>query len=290
MKLLIIALILISILISICMYIYTYKEKNTFPRMSLENINKNIRKRKNRVVVSFSTIPSRVKYIPKVIEEILKQNFQPDAIYVCVPYYSKRLKKQYILPVFEDMGDNVKIVRGTDYGPATKLLGCIPHENDPNTMIITIDDDQKYTPDIFKYLVSYGEEYPDSVISFDASDKNFGALGCPKTRNYQSPASFYAEGFSGVLYRRGFISEKMINYFENNLSKDCFVSDDLTISTWMEIQGKSRKKICDIGSPSKIKEDIDENDALHRLDRNGVYTICHKEMMELIKSNETQPF
>lgn len=277
-------LLLICIILYIVLrYIQLPLKKDTFIRMSAKDIEKKAKQTKTRIAVSFSTIPSRVEFIPNVVEEINKQSLKPDVIYACVPHYSKRLEKEYELPDFGYLGDNVRIVRCEDFGPATKLLGCVPYEDDPDTIIITIDDDQKYHKDVFKTLTGYGEEYPDSVCSFRALSKDLTSAICPAFKNIKSPKSFYIEGFGGVLYRRRFISPEMYSYFQHNLSKDCFVSDDLVISTWLEIEGIPRKKLCDILNVTGTKSEIDKNDALHRADREGVYSRCHKEMVELEK-------
>lgn len=273
---------ILLLILYICLrFMYLPSSKDTFERMTRKEIEQKVEQRNNRVVVSFSTIPSRIKYVPKVIEEINKQSFHPDVIYACIPYYSKRLQEEYIIPDFGDLGDNVRIVRGEDFGPATKLLGCIPYENDPETIIITIDDDQTYARNTLQTLVAYGEKYPNSVCSFHAMGKDLGVVRCPMRKNINHPGIYYIEGFGGVLYRRKFVTEEMIDYFENDLSRDCFMSDDLVISTWMEIQGIPRKKLCDILNVRGTKGEIDKNNALHREDRKGVYSKCHKEMLEL---------
>jgi len=244
-----------------------------------------------RVVVSFTTIPTRVKYVRSVIEELKKQTLQPDAIYVNIPYYSKRLKVPYVWPEDAKLPPNVKVVRGEDYGPATKLLGAIREEKDPGTIVITIDDDHYYHPDTIKALVFYGTKFPDKVVSFRSLGPDLTPTSC--VNQYQivgPPRAFFAEGFSGVLYRRGFVSEEMINYFKE-ICDDCFVSDDLVISTWMEILGHERIKICDF-SNSHINQEIDANNALHRENRWGVYPNCHRKMVELLfsKTNKSGNF
>lgn len=236
-----------------------------------------------RVVVSFSTIPSRIQYIPAVIRKLQKQSFQPDMIYVNVPYHSKRLNRDYILPEDLDLGPKVQIIRCEDYGPATKLLGSISKEKDPNTAMITIDDDQDYDPDTLKTLVAYSIKYPNNVIAFRTLDSDLERTPCPTNKNIKTPEAFYAEGFAGVLYKRSFISNEMLEYFQN-ISPDCFVSDDLVLSTWMDIQGYDRIKICEFQNTSTDVV-IDANDALHRDKRKKVYDNCSKEMDRLRSLN-----
>ena len=238
-----------------------------------------------RVVVSFSTIPSRTKYIKNVLQKLKNQTLQPDMVYICIPYYSKRLKTKYILSENIDFNDNITISRTDDYGPATKLLGCLNYENDPNTAIITIDDDQNYHPDTIKTLVSYSIYFPDKVCAFRTLTQDLYGTYCPEKSNITNPDAYYVEGFAGILYRRKFISDDMFEYF-HNLSKNCFVSDDLVISSWMEINGIDRLKICDYQNVD-TDEIIDSNNALHREKRDLVYSGCLKEMKILIYRKES---
>lgn len=239
-----------------------------------------------RVVVSFTTIPSRVKYIPTVIERLKQQSLRPDITYVCIPHYSNRKNMKYDVPEGLDFGPKVKIVRCEDYGPATKLLGCIPYESDPNTMIITIDDDQKYPIDTIKYLVGYAEKYPDHRMSYSTLSEPHTSSKCYGGISTTGPNVKYMEGFSAPLYRRKHVITEMIDYFEKQShdysekqSHDCFVSDDLTISTWLNMQNVKMIRICG-GMHPNIDFDIDKN-ALHRENRKGAYEKCSKEMLKL---------
>lgn len=238
----------------------------------------------SRVVISFSTIPARIKYIDTVIGRLLQQSFLPDTIYICIPYFSKRKHVAYEIPEWllnkYDSDSIVRIVRCEDYGPATKLMGCIPFEVNPETIIITIDDDQIYAKDTIKTLIRYSNEYPDRCISgsgFYSVSSRYPLCYVLPGYNPTSPIVNYIEGFSTVLYRRGFISKEMLDYFNSNaLSKSCFMSDDLTISTWLRKQGIQFFIACDIERSTDT--DIDIVTPLHQEDRDDVYKTCGLEL------------
>lgn len=274
--------IFVFIILCIILLLIFNKLSNTQLIERIELQKRNYESERPRVVLSFTTIPSRTQYIQNVINKIKKQSFQPDMIYVNIPYYSKRLKKKYILPKNLDLGPNVQIIRCKDYGPATKLLGTIQKEKDKNTTIITIDDDQTYHPDTLKTLVSYSIKNPDNVIAFRGLGLDLKYTSCSNVSHVKSPKKvFYVQGYGGVLYKRGFISEEMIEYFQN-ISPDCFVSDDLVLSTWMEIQGYDRILVCDFPKPYRDTV-IDSNDALRKNNRDEVYNKCSIEMMNILK-------
>ena len=242
----------------------------------------------NNFVVSFTTIPSRLKFIPDIIDKLKKQTFQPTKIYVSIPYFSIRKNTEYKIPDNWNFDDNIIIVRSDDYGPGTKLLGCIPHVNDPETMIITIDDDITYDDNTFEILVNHGVKYPKSVICFNGLNDRMVGFEC---KNTDIASGLYGiQGFGGVLYRRKFISDNMLKYFENLFTDiDCFVSDDLTISKWLHIQNINIIKICDyIHDHVKVDTKIDRFDALHTDNRDNSYKKCQQNLTLL--DDESDPY
>lgn len=242
----------------------------------IKKVRKNI-KPTSKVVVSFSTIPERVQYLNLVVKRLLSQSLKPDMIYVCIPYYSHRSKKMYPEFTLHNF-PNVTLVRCNDFGPATKLLGCIPFESSPETMIITIDDDRIYKPDMIQKLVNNAETYKNCAVGYNALDKNLISTVCHPTKNLKDPYIHYLEGFGGVLYRRKFITDEMIEFY-NNLSPECFLSDDLTISGWLDKNNICRIRICE---KSQIQDDdIDDKKPLHKQARKHVYDICHQEMKNI---------
>ena len=272
-----------SIILSIYIFMHVYNFKNQLERLNSEDY-KEI-KNKPRVVVSFTTIPSRVKHLHQTLDKLKKQTLKPDTIYVNIPYFSVRLRKKYNL---NDIGmytpdSNVVLNRCRDYGPATKLLGCLEHEKDPNTIIITIDDDQDYKSHVFETLALYSMKYKGKIVAFNTLTKNLLPTICPFTKNTKTPNAYILEGFGGVGYRRSFISDDIIDYFKDiHHNMDCFLSDDLTLSTWMRIKGYDIVKICGYKNRDTMKN-IDINDALHRESREKVYKYCNADMKKLLK-------
>lgn len=112
---------------------------------------------KMRVVVSLSTIPSRVKYLSEAIESLLKQSYSIDRIYINLPYRSLRENVEYPLLEEDFLDPRVTILRCEDRGPITKLYPVLDVENDPQTIIITVDDDIHYPQDRIQTLVDWAE-------------------------------------------------------------------------------------------------------------------------------------
>ena len=243
----------------------------------------------DKLVVSTTTIPSRLQFINEIIENMYNQTFRPDYMYVNIPYIGKRSGKPYDNELVEQIDTKngwVKIVRGEDLGPATKLLGSLFLEKDPNTMIITVDDDQIYDNDIIQLLVNRGEENPNSALGTRGLYGNLGGRErCkPKTIYEKSPQIGYLEGFGGVLYRRKFFDFDILNYYKKDITKECFLSDDLVISNYLKKKGIERIRIC-TRHRRKDNKKVDLHDALHRESRKEAYDKCSSELsIEILKT------
>ena len=110
-----------------------------------------------RVVVSLTTIPSRIDQIAPTLCSILSQTRRVDMIRLNLPYISLKGDK-YVIPDQLKGLENVKIFRiKKDLGPSTKLLPTSLDEN-PNTKIIIIDDDMIYGSRLVETLVDIFKE------------------------------------------------------------------------------------------------------------------------------------
>lgn len=193
-----------------------------------------------RVVVSFSTLPSRVGNIPKVVNSILQNTIVPDIIYINIPKFSKRENKEYIID------ENIKDMKGiknnekikfnfidTDYGPVTKLYPTLLAENDPETIIICVDDDKEYDPWTIEHLLNASEFFKDSCICVSGWNYiNLKFIALPITinvPNYVKKVDIL-QCYNGVLYKRKFFQDDFQKYL--NL-KCCFTTDDIMISKYL---------------------------------------------------------
>lgn len=103
-------------------------------------------KPKSRVVVSLTTMPRDVDHLDEVLYSISNQTVQPDVIYVNLPVRNRRNGQPYIVPDWLETFPKVQVLRPeTDYGPLTKLFPALEAENDPDTIIVTFDDDKVCT-------------------------------------------------------------------------------------------------------------------------------------------------
>lgn len=197
-----------------------------------------------KVIVSVTTIPSRWDLLKKAVDSLVAQRFKPDHIYVVVPRTSKREGTPYNVPVWLKGHPRVEILDiETDFGPASKLLGPLSLNLDPDTIIVTFDDDSEYEEHVLEKLVDRAIRYPGAAIGF--SGINVERL--IKTGEYElvyeqfgrrpqdpTPANVI-EGYCGVAYRAGFFDAGVVGTL--GYPEDVFFVDDFWFSGYLAKKG-----------------------------------------------------
>lgn len=203
---------------------------------------------KYRVVVTLTTTPLRIPFLRETLNSLNDQTLRPSAIYLNVPYFSKRFNVSYEVPEELKTMENLYIRRSDDYGPGTKILPTILDENDPDTLIITVDDEYKYPRYLVEDLVAAQVSNPNAAFGYagqiieqeDLSPVGLVVLSVDDGDFKRSVAGVdIIEGFLGAIYRRSFFDiEKLIPP-----SSPCISTDDIWISGYLASQGIPRIKL-----------------------------------------------
>jgi hypothetical protein len=231
----VITLILIFIAIAIAITI-TWSQK--------EKLN-NVLPLQEKVIVSLSTSPKRISKIEPVINNILEQTLVPDAIVLNLPIVFKRNNSKFTLPL-PTFTQHSKILVNfvDDIGPITKVLPTAKLYSDPETIIISIDDDIIYPKNRIQELVETAIKYPNAVVTSSEVVKEE-----------------LVEGWRGVLYRQ----KHLINFPIQDIKdfpRQCYLGDDLIISNYLK-----KNNVPIIYIPSKVPIPLqygEEEDALHK--------------------------
>lgn len=192
-----------------------------------------------RVVVSLSTIPTRVPYLHRIINQLQNQTYPIDKIYLNIPYYSNREKREYP-PLPDNLNlKNVQVIRCEDRGPITKLYPVLQYETHDDTIIITLDDDVSYIPTRVETLVKWCRLYPNSALAATGYIignwyNYFGHIECPEKITTVS----IIEGYSGCAYRRKFFNTDLLDY--SGAPKESYYHDDVWISGYLALQNIDR--------------------------------------------------
>jgi hypothetical protein len=180
----------------------------------------------SKLVVSLTTIPSRVSYLSGTIESLLAQNTRPDAIELNVPKTYRRPEFGTLDTTLLPEGLDVHVIE-SDFGPATKILPTVERYRDQDALLVYCDDDFCYDPDWLTRLTETAARHPDAVIAdrWRSSLKwenherwkgrgpgyrlrraaSFGQWRPMRASGY---APDIAEGMGGVLIRPHFVDEE----------------------------------------------------------------------------------
>src|SRR5258708_7949627 len=110
-----------------------------------------------RVVATLTTLPDRYDLLRNTLKSIV---FQVDVVYLTLPLRAKRLNQEYP-PLPDDITTMCRVIRTEfDYGPIMKLYGALLHERDPTTLIISVDDDIIYPPNLVASFLRRHQEHP----------------------------------------------------------------------------------------------------------------------------------
>lgn len=207
---------------------------------------------KKELWVSLTTIPSRLSRIHLTLESIKNQTLKPDRINLCIPEICKKENCEYNLPntILNDPLINIVKCK-KDYGPATKLLGSLEICGNPETIIITVDDDIIYDTKLVERLYEYSKTNPNSAIGFcgwniedllESKEVFYNKLMYEEKCNFKNGTTVdILEGWRGVLYKTSFFDMNIFNY--SNAPKSSYFVDDVWISGNLKIRGIERKII-----------------------------------------------
>jgi hypothetical protein len=231
-----------------------------------------------RVVVSLTTSPKRITELRETLDSVTTaQTLKPDLVYLNIPEKFGRTGETYTIPEFLSSGvayPSVKVNRiGEDEGPITKLTPALRAESDPETLIVIIDDDIVYEPQILEKMVTAYRKNPGAVVSNKCD--SIGIIRKP----IAGDRCHVVEGWGGILFPRGAFKDDFWPYLKTALANKnpCFTADDYVISNYLEKHGVTRVKLA--SEPKIMNYGLGE-DALFKMDGNGSdrYDKCMKYM------------
>lgn len=118
------------------------------------------------VVVSLTTIPSRMRAIYPTLRSLLDQTMPPSQIYLALPPYSRRERRGYQVPDRIRRQPRVTVLEtARDWGPATKLIPVLDHlAGKPDARVVIVDDDNVYPRTFIETLVRHGDALPGAAL------------------------------------------------------------------------------------------------------------------------------
>jgi hypothetical protein len=178
------------------------------------------------IVISITSLPSRIGRIRPCLESLLSGSVRPDKILIPLPAYSVRQGCTYSLPDFLRSDDFcnqiIEIVPvDRDWGPGTKLIGAL-NAIPPACYLVLADDDVQYRRNFIEGIIN--AQMRDHSASYSYYTYRAGGLtvgqGCDGF-SFWSPNVFDVTSFAKK------------HVYETNL----FFHDDFWISFYLASKG-----------------------------------------------------
>ena len=227
---------------------------------------------KHEVSTTMPTSPQRLKKLRAVLATLDVENLSN--IYIVLPRRYGRKDEVYAqkdIDVVKKFSPLVQIVRTKkDYGPLTKMLPVLRKTKDRKAILISIDDDVAYPMGMVNEMIFQKVvKHPNAVIEGGASFfrrkdiRGFQDLW-PEKHKKRKPHTDLVEGWEAVAYNRKLTDTAQMEQIAD-LSRNCYLSDDLVISFVLAKKNITRVTIDNRYSFNPHPYDYGtEADALHR--------------------------
>ena len=163
----------------------------------------------SKIWVSLTTTPKRIAHVRTVIDSLLAQSKKADTIILNIPNIFFRSNEGYTIPedieALEKEG-KIAINRCNDFGPATKLIPSLSLVEEPDDIIITVDDDHIYPNEMVESLANAMEQNPNCACG--GSGSIIFNFQTNPVRGDNVPV-IILEGYAGIAYRRSFFKHNL---------------------------------------------------------------------------------
>ena len=192
---------------------------------------------KRKVIISLTTIPSRINNLKPTLASLLNSTQRVDNIYLNIPYYSCKGEK-YKIPKWLERCRNIKINRAEkDYGPGTKLIPVLKKEK--KTIIIVVDDDVIYGSKMVEnYISTFYKRREKDALTIFGSYIHKGRIDSeyPSFLQYRGPGYVgILKGHDSFLVTPEMFPKEVFNFKKG--PKECFWVDDVWFSGWLKYNG-----------------------------------------------------
>ena len=230
-----------------------------------------------KIVVSFTTSPTRINKCGPMINSILGQSRKADLFILNIPEEFARTGETYVVPKYIRKSLTVNRI-AVDYGPATKIIPAVlylrEHADvyDPeHTRIIYLDDDIAYPKKMIEAYEKMIQQSDNNVWTSTGFD--FMNMQLDGKRAHKDTATI-AEGYGSVCVKLNTFGDDFMEYmtiYTANDNQICRLSDDVILSNYYHrrniginiINIPGFLSINDIWQEQKILDYGNEADALH---------------------------
>ena len=198
-------------------------------------------RREHHIVVSLTSFPARFNTLHFALRSIFNQSMPPDLVFLCLTNQEVKNESELPASVLELKNYGLQIFFADDnLKPHNKY--CYAMRSYPNSLIITVDDDNMYDKNLVLDLYNSYLKYPHAVsarrVHKIGLDKNHNVLPYSKwlyeyKKETEPSANLLATGVGGVLYPPGILPPETFD--SRKIRELCLNADDIWLK-FMELQ------------------------------------------------------
>lgn len=205
-----------------------------------------------RIVTTMTVIPTREVALVKAIMSIQRGNIKPEAMYVNIPNEYVRFEEKiapWLKPVLEAIGVTILELEH-DRCCLNKILPILSFETDPETLVVTIDDDIIYSPlfiaglleahNKFGGVVGYsGLLYPEKAESYGLKPLEYNVrIG------HGASTEILQQGFGTMTKISSFYGFPDVPPLQKGMDASLYLSDDYVISRFYDYKKLTKTVVC----------------------------------------------
>jgi hypothetical protein len=205
-----------------------------------------------RIVTTMTVIPTREVAVIRAIMSVQRGNVKPDAMYINIPNEYARFKEKlepWLKPVLDAIGVTI-IQLEHDRCCLNKILPILAIEKDPETLVVTIDDDIIYSPLFiaglleghkkFGGVVGYsGLQYPDKVQEEGNNPMEYHIL-----MGHGRRAEILQQGFGTMTKLSSLYDFPNVPPLEKGGDATMYLSDDYIVSRFYDFKKIPKFLVC----------------------------------------------
>ena len=199
-----------------------------------------------KLILSLTSYPARIRYVPQVLTSLLSQTHPADAVMLYLSEEQFPNREKELPPELQSASERKQVqIRwvNTDLKPHKKYIYAF--REFPEDLVVTVDDDVLYEPAFLEILLKTHQEYPDAVVAGRTHLITLDDSGQPypyrswlrQTLGFEAGPSMqlFAVGIGGVLYHPRWFPAELYN--EEIIRRTCLMADDLWLKTMELVAG-----------------------------------------------------
>jgi len=202
-----------------------------------------------RIITTMTVIPTREESVVRAIKSIQEGTVKPDAMYINIPKKYARFKEPLdpnLIPKLKEMGVHVNEI-DEDRACLNKILPTLEFEKDPDTLIVTMDDDMTYSPlyiggllagwQQFGCIVGYsGLWYPETALKNGKDPLRYYVI-----QNHGALTEILEDGFGTIVPLRAVQGFPYVEPLTPDADPTFYLSDDYVFCRFYDYKGIQKR-------------------------------------------------